>query len=234
MYRRSIGTASCMMGDFVAEIGVSRPICHTGASDSIPGLVPRRLDSGSYESGHSAGGRTGREWTVAATKVDKAPVRAQDALRKGFEVVIPVPQSPLAASAGDQSEEPRPDAWGNTDRFGRSFGLGCAARAGASPAAHRSIPSAGPSQPAPRRGRRSVWGGRARVANGALHGRACRQSIQPGTPSVLSAAIGGGETEEAGSDGPHAKVADNAQCDGEVGSALDSPGGFDLTSKTVA
>ena len=114
VYRRSTGTASCMMGVFVAENGVKRPICHIGASDSIPGLVPRLPDRLSYESGQSAGGRIMGEWTAAATKVDKAPVRAGYALRTGFEVAIPAARSPRSAYAGGQSEAPTRDAAGLT------------------------------------------------------------------------------------------------------------------------
>ncbi len=53
-----------------------------------------------------------REWTGSATKVDKAPVRAGDALRTGFEAVIPAARSPRSAYAGDQREDPTRDAAG--------------------------------------------------------------------------------------------------------------------------
>ena len=112
VYRRSIGTASCNRDEFVAENGVKRPICHIGASDSIPGLVPRLPDRLSYESGQSAGGRIMGEWTAAATKVDKAPVSAQDALRAGFEAAIPAARVSRSAYAGGQSGAPTRDAAG--------------------------------------------------------------------------------------------------------------------------
>ena len=55
VYRRSIGTASGTQDEFVAEIKADGVACHIGASMSMPGLLPRRLDSRSYESGQNAG-----------------------------------------------------------------------------------------------------------------------------------------------------------------------------------
>ena len=88
VYRRSIGTTSCIQDEVVAEIKADGVICHIRASMSIPGLLPRRPDSRSYESGQNAGGQIGREWTAPATKVDKTPVRADDVTRAGFEAGI--------------------------------------------------------------------------------------------------------------------------------------------------
>jgi len=45
VYRRSIGTASCRVGEFVAEIGAVGVACHIEASNRIPGLVPRSRGS---------------------------------------------------------------------------------------------------------------------------------------------------------------------------------------------
>ena len=48
VYRRSRGTASCRLVDFVAEIGPLGIVCHIRASSPIPGLVPSLLDSLSF------------------------------------------------------------------------------------------------------------------------------------------------------------------------------------------
>ena len=54
--------------------GVNEVVCHIGVSNPIPGFLPPIPDSASYKSGQNAGRRIGREWTVLATEVDKAPV----------------------------------------------------------------------------------------------------------------------------------------------------------------
>ena len=51
VYRRSTGTASCRVGELVAEIGVIGAVNHIGGSNRIPGLVPRSWGSPSYEMG---------------------------------------------------------------------------------------------------------------------------------------------------------------------------------------
>ena len=51
VYRRTRGAASCRLGDSVAEIGVNGAVCHIGASNLIPVLLPRSWGSGSYEVG---------------------------------------------------------------------------------------------------------------------------------------------------------------------------------------
>ena len=51
--------------------GVNEVVCHIGGNP-IPGFLPPIPDSA--RSGQNAGRRIGREWTVLAMEVDKAPV----------------------------------------------------------------------------------------------------------------------------------------------------------------
>ena len=52
--------ASCILGDFVAEIGVTGVVCYIGASNPIPQLLPPLQDSGSFGNCRSAIGQIGR------------------------------------------------------------------------------------------------------------------------------------------------------------------------------
>ena len=69
VYRRSRGAASCGSGDSVAGIGVNGAVCHIGASNPIPVLVPPLQGSRSFGKCRSAIGETGAKWTVPALEI---------------------------------------------------------------------------------------------------------------------------------------------------------------------
>ena len=86
----------------------------------------------------------------------------------------------------------------------------------------------------PRRGKRSVWGGRSRVRATLYMASLSASRYNPGAQSLLSAAVGGWKAQEGGTDGLHAKASDHTQCDDQKWSTLDSPGQHILTNNTVA
>ncbi len=94
VYRRTRGAASCRLGASVAEIGVNGAVCHIGASNLIPVLLPRSWGSGSYE-------------------VGKMSVGSTDVMTAGLEARNPgwsAPQSLTSSSAGGLGEAPDLDA----------------------------------------------------------------------------------------------------------------------------
>ena len=110
MYRRLVGAASCGMVDSVAEIGVSGASCYIVVSNSIPVLLPLLLDSRSYGSGQNAGRQIGREWTVAATRLDKTPALAADGTASRVEAGIRASQASSSSFADGLGEAENRDA----------------------------------------------------------------------------------------------------------------------------
>ena len=91
----------------------------------------------------------------------------------------------------------------------------------------------------PRRGQRTVWGGRARVRATRCRGVLVARSLQSRDPGVLPAAAGGGQAKEAGAHGLQAQAAGDPQRDVQAWCALVRPvpagrQSFRLTFKTVA
>ena len=89
------------------------------------------------------------------------------------------------------------------------------------------------------RGKRTVWGGRARVRTALYMGGVGSQPLQPGHKGLLPAPVVGRQAEKAGSDRLHAQAADNPQLHAQVRLVLEPPGHqvphpFLLTFKTVA
>ena len=145
MYRRSLGAASCGSGDSVAGIGVNRAVCHIGASNPIPVLLPPLLDSRSFGNCRSAIGGIGPKWTAPALRIALCQSGVGTG-RTGDEGRNPGPVSrslPILALRRRLRRKPRTGAPDATGERGRSFGPGCEARAAPPPAARRSAPSPG-------------------------------------------------------------------------------------------
>ena len=126
MYRRLSGPASCRSGDFVADIGMIAAVCHIGASNPIPVLVPPLQGSRSF------GNCT---LSISGYGMARMCTEARNPGRLAFS---PRPRPLLSAWAQPRTGMPD-DAGGR----GRSSGPGCADRAAPSPAARRSAPSPG-------------------------------------------------------------------------------------------
>ena len=89
------------------------------------------------------------------------------------------------------------------------------------------------------RGKRTVWGGRARVPHSPIHRGDGSQPFQPGHKGLLPASVVRRQAEKAGSDRLHAQAADNPQLHAQVRLVLEPPGHqaphpIPLTFKTVA